>query len=86
MTAQLNMGKMQSLLGNLSQIKQSIDAVGALESKEKAIEYLTSRSPQMKQALEYVNANGGDAKAVCHQILKDNGLDPQMLENALTKL
>lgn len=83
MVSQLNQGKMQSLFGNLPNIKRSVDALRCLGDPQKALQQLMTNSPQMKQALDYVNSNGGDPKAVCYKLFRENGLDPSALENAL---
>ena len=85
MMQQLNQGKMQSLLGNISNIRKSVDALKSLGSPETALQHLMQGSPQMKQALDYVNEHGGNPKEVCFNLLKENGLDPQAIENEITK-
>lgn len=74
---------MKSLLGNLTNIKKSVDALRSLGDPDKALEQLMQNSPQMKQAMDYVNQNGGNPKEVCFKIMRDNGLDPSTLENAI---
>ena len=37
----------------------------------------------MKQALDYVNQNGGNAKEVCEKMLADNGLSMNDILNQL---
>ena len=74
---------MQSLFGNLSNIKRRVEALRSLGDPNKALEQLMQNSPQMKQAIDYVNSNGGNPKEVCHKLFKDNGLDPNELEKAL---
>lgn len=83
MMRQLNQGKMNYLLGNLGNIKRSVNALRSLGDPDKALQQLLQNSPQMKQALDYVNNNGGDPKAVCYKLIRDNGLDPNALEDAL---
>ena len=74
---------MTYLLGNLANIKKSVNSLRSLGDPKKALEQLMQGSPQMKQAIDYVNANGGNPKEVCYRMLKDNGLDPNALEKAL---
>ena len=85
MMQQLNQGKMKSLMGNLNNIKKSIDSLRSLGSPETALQQLMQNSPQMKEALDYVNSHGGNPKEVCFQLMKENGLDPSMLESELAK-
>lgn len=83
MLTQLNQGKMKYLLENITGIKKNVEMLKSLGSPEKALESLMQKSPQMKEAIDYVNAHGGDPKEVCYTLLKNNGIDPQELENAL---
>lgn len=83
MMQQLNQGKMKYLLENLTGIKKNIEMLQSLGDPQKALEQLMQKSPQMKEALDYVNSHGGDPKEVCYQLMRDNGLDPQALESAL---
>ena len=70
-------------MGNLTNIKRSVDTLRSLGDPNKALEQLMQGSPQMKQALDYVKENGGDPKEVCFKIMRDNGIDPSILENAI---
>ena len=40
-------------------------------------------NPQMKQVVDYVNANGGNAKEVFYKLAKERGVDPQSILNSL---
>lgn len=42
-----------------------------------------AQNPQMKQALEYVQANGGNAKEACIKLARERGIDPQSIIDAL---
>lgn len=35
-----------------------------------------NRNPQMKQVMDYINANGGDAKAAFYKKAEEMGVDP----------
>lgn len=36
-----------------------------------------SQNPQMKNAMDYVNQNGGDPKEVFYKLANENGLNPE---------
>lgn len=83
MITQINQGKIQSLLSNIGNIKSSVNALRSLGDPNKALEQLIQGSPQMKQALDYVNSHGGNPKEACYGLLKEEGIDPAQIEQAL---
>ena len=44
---------------------------------------MVNSNPQVKQAMDYVNNNGGDAKAAFYQLAQENGVDPEEIINML---
>ena len=40
------------------------------------LQQMTAQNPQLKQAVDYVNANGGDAKTACYKLAKEKGINP----------
>lgn len=37
---------------------------------------IASQNPQIKQVMEYINANGGDPKAAFYKLAEEKGVDP----------
>lgn len=54
-------------------------------SKNPAImlQNMANTNPQLKQALNYVNENGGDAKQAFYSMAKQNGVDPNEILSML---
>ena len=44
---------------------------------------LMQSNPAMKQAIDYVNANGGNAKDAFYKLAKEKGIDPESILNSL---
>lgn len=40
------------------------------------LQQMMSQNPQMKQAFDYVNANGGNAKAAFYKLAEQKGVNP----------
>ena len=48
-----------------------------------ALMNLMQNNPGMKQALDYVNANGGNPKEAFYKLAQEKGVDPQTILNSL---
>lgn len=83
MLAALNQNKTAGMVGQLKSMKQKIDALRSLGNPQLALNQLISQNPQMKQAYDYVQANGGNAKEVCIKLARERGIDPQSILDAL---
>jgi hypothetical protein len=44
---------------------------------------MMAQNPQIKQAMDYVNANGGDARAAFYKLCQEKGVDPSEILNHL---
>ena len=44
---------------------------------------ILQNNPQLKQAIDYVNQNGGDPKQAFYKLAKEKGVDPQTILNQL---
>ena len=38
---------------------------------------MMAQNPQMKQAMDFVNANGGDPKTVFYKMAEEQGINPE---------
>ena len=50
------------------------------------IQQTLKNNPQMQQAMEYIKANGGDAKKAFYKLAEENGIDPQSILDNFAKL
>lgn len=48
-----------------------------------ALQNLVQNNPNMKQAIDYVNANGGNPKDAFYKLAKERGIDPEAILNSL---
>ena len=76
---------MQGMISRLNQIKSQVNGLRTLGNPQMALSHLMSNNPQMRQAMDYVNANGGDPKQALNKLLAENGVNPQEIINAISK-
>ena len=65
------------------QIKQLMQTVQMSQNPQMAIQNLMQNNPGMKQAIDYVNANGGNPKDAFYKLAKERGVDPDSILNSL---
>ena len=65
------------------QVKQLMQTVQMAQNPQAAIQRLTQNNPAMKQAIDYVNANGGNPKEAFYKLAQEKGVDPQTILNSL---
>lgn len=53
------------------------------KNPEETLNQMMQSNPQIKQALDYVNANGGNAKDVFYKLAKEKGVNPDDILNQL---
>ena len=73
------------LLNNpfVSKIKTTMNMLKSAKNPELFMQNMISQNPQMKQAMDYVNANGGNAKEAFYKLAQENGIDPEQILNML---
>lgn len=73
MLAMLNQNRM---VQNLQPIKNMMNMLRSAGNPQMMLQQMTAQNPQFKQAVDYVNANGGDAKTACYKLAKEKGINP----------
>ena len=53
------------------------------QNPQMAIQNLMQSNPNMKQAIDYINANGGNPKEAFYKLAKEKGIDPDTILNSL---
>ena len=48
-----------------------------------ALSRMMNNNPMMKQAMDYINANGGDAKSAFYKMAQERGVDPEEILSQL---
>ena len=64
-------------------IKQLMQTVQMSQNPQMMLQHLMSTNPSLKQAVEYINANGGDPKEAFYKLAQEKGIDPQTVLNSL---
>ena len=63
-----------------------MQTVQMARNPQMAINQMAQNNPQMKQAIDYVNANGGNAKDAFYKLAQEKGVDPNSILNQLRSL
>ena len=53
------------------------------QNPQMAIQNIMQNNPSMKQAIDYINANGGNPKDAFYKLAKERGVDPDSILNSL---
>lgn len=64
-------------------IKQMMNTLRMASNPQAMLTEMVNSNPQVKQAMDYVNNNGGDAKAAFYQLAQENGVNPDEIINML---
>lgn len=64
-------------------IQQMIHTVKMARNPQMMIQTMVRSNPAMKQAMDYINANGGDAEQAFYRLADEKGVDPQEILNSL---
>ena len=61
---------------NISRAKQLMQTVKAAGNPQMMLNQMMGQNPQLKQVMDYVNANGGDPKAAFYKMAQERGVNP----------
>lgn len=67
----------------IMQAKNALNMLKSAKNPEMFLQNMMSQNPQVKQAMDYVNANGGDAQKAFYSLAKQKGIDPEQILNML---
>ena len=62
---------------------QMMQMVQMSRNPQMMLQQMINTNPQMKQAMEYINANGGDPKAAFYKLAEEKGVDPDSVLKTL---
>ena len=65
------------------QIKQMMQTLKNAGNPQMMFNQMMAQNPQYKQVIDYVNANGGDAKAAFYKMAQEKGVNPDDILNQL---
>lgn len=66
-------------------INQMMNFYKTAKNPQDTLNRMMQNNPMMKQAMDYVNANGGDAKAAFYKLASEKGIDPNEILSQLQK-
>ncbi len=66
----MNQPQLQNLKNLFSIVKNSNNPTAMLNQ-------MLMNNPQLKQAMDYINSNGGDARQAFFNLAKQKGIDPE---------
>ena len=67
--------------GNMQSLRQMADVVRNSRNPQMMLMQLAQNNPQMKQAIEYIGQNGGNAKEAFYALAKQKGVNPDTILN-----
>lgn len=71
------------IMGNLQPIKQMMNMVRSAGNPQAMLQTLAQNNPQMRQALDLVQRNGGDPQKAFYALCQQKGINPQQILDAL---
>ena len=74
------------IYNQVKSIKNKIEGLKSLSSPQNALDYLVKSNPGMQQALQFVMKCGNDPIAAVDILAKQNGINPQIIHNAINRL
>lgn len=82
---QLNGGSPTPLPTNqISQIKNMVNLIKNANNPQALLQSMMAKSsPQLQQAMDYVQSHGGDPKTAFYKLAEEKGINPQEIENML---
>lgn len=72
--------RLSQTIGPVRQLMQTVRAAG---NPALALQQMAGNNPQVQQALQLVQQNGGNAQAAFMNLAKQNGIDPQQILSML---
>jgi len=64
-------------------IKQIMRTVQMARNPQMVLNQLINSNPQMKQAVEYIQANGGNPRDAFYKLAEEKGVNPDSILNSL---
>ena len=83
MNPMLGMLNQSQAMQRLAPIKNMMNMVRSAGNPQMMLNQMMSQNPQMKQVMDYVYSNGGDAKALFYKQAKEQGINPETVLNFL---
>lgn len=62
---------------------QMMQMVQMSRNPQMMLQQMMNTNPQMKQAMDYIQANGGNPKDAFYKLAEEKGVDPETILNSL---
>ena len=66
-------------------VTQMLNFYKSARNPQDALNRMMQNNPRMKQVMDYINENGGDAQAAFYKMAKEKGVDPNEILSQLRK-
>lgn len=73
----------QLTMSRLSPMKNLLDTVRSSGNPMMTLNQMAGNNPAIRQVMDYVNANGGDARTAFYRLAQERGVDPDSILNSL---
>lgn len=73
MLTALNQNKTMQGIAKVKQMMRTIKSIG---NPQMMLNQMMGQNPQLKQAMDFVNANGGDPQAAFYKLAEQQGVNP----------
>mgnify|MGYP007022147861 CR=1 FL=1 len=64
------------IIQNLSPIKRMMNTLRTAGNPQMMLNQMISQNPQMKEIMDYINQNGGDAESAFYKKANEMGINP----------
>ena len=71
------------MAGTIQKLKSMMSTVQHAGNPQAVFNDMLSQNPQMKQAMDYVQQSGGDARKAFYTLAEQKGVDPEQILSML---
>ena len=76
---QQNGSLLNSNLQQIKQIKQAFNTLKTAKNPNMLLQQMIQNNPNIKGVMNYINQNGGDAKAAFYKMAEERGINPNQI-------
>ena len=80
MLTALNQNRTSQSITNVKRLMQMMKSAG---NPQMLLQQMVGQNPQLKQVMDFVNANGGDPQAAFYKLAEQKGVNPDDILNQL---
>ena len=68
---------------SISQVRNMFNSIKSVGNPQMMLQQMMSKNPNIKNAMDYIQQNGGDAKTAFYKMAEEMGVDPNSVLNGL---